>query len=43
MIDMLHRLMRLWAAGQLDAVAEYATRQGLGQEHETFWAMAQSL
>ncbi len=43
MIDMLHQLMRLWAAGQLDAVAEYATRQGLSQEHETFWAMAQSL
>ena len=43
MIDMLHRLMRLWAAGQLDAVAEYASRQGLGQEHDTFWAMAQSL
>lgn len=43
MIDMLHRLMRLWAAGQLDVVTEYATRHGLGPEHETFWAMAQSL
>lgn len=43
MIDMLHRLMKLWAVGQLDTVAEYASRHGLGPEHETFWAMAQSL
>ena len=43
LIDMLHRLMRLWAAGQVDVVAEYASAHGLGPENDAFWAMAQSV
>jgi adenine-specific DNA methylase len=43
MVDMLHRLMRLWAAGQVDAVSEYAGAHGLGSESAAFWALAQSV
>jgi putative DNA methylase len=43
MIDMLHRLMGLWSAGQSDLRDEYAAQHGLGPENETFWAMAQSI
>ncbi len=43
MIDMLHRLMALWSAGQTDALNEYITGHGLGPENEAFWAMVQSV
>lgn len=40
-IDMLHRLMREWATGDVSQVAEYAERQGLGQ-NDLFWRVAQA-
>lgn len=40
-IDMLHRLVREWAGGDLSRVAEYAGRNGLGQ-NELFWKVAQA-
>jgi hypothetical protein len=42
MIDVLHRLMHLWAAGNLDALNEYAAARGLRQ-NELFWAVAQAV
>lgn len=41
-IDMLHRLMHLWAAGNLDGVNAYADQNGLRQ-NELFWAVAQAI
>jgi hypothetical protein len=43
MIDMLHRLMAYWSAGQSDALADYTTAHSLGPENDVFWAMAQSI
>jgi putative DNA methylase len=42
MIDILHRLMHLWAAGNLDALDVYAAEKGLRQ-NELFWAVAQAV
>lgn len=42
MIDMLHRLMRLWAAGNLDTLNGYAAEKGLRQ-NDLFWAVAQAI
>jgi len=39
-IDMLHRLMHLWAAGKLEALDTYAAEKGL-QQNELFWTVAQ--
>jgi hypothetical protein len=39
---MLHRLMQLWAAGNLDELNVYADRYGLRQ-NELFWAVAQAI
>jgi putative DNA methylase len=41
-IDMLHRLMHLWAAGNLDDLNAYANQHGLRQ-NELFWAVAQAI
>lgn len=41
-IDMLHKLLHLWAAGNLDALNTYADQHGLRQ-NELFWAMAQAI
>ncbi|MEW5957006.1 MAG: hypothetical protein AB1801_04735, partial [Chloroflexota bacterium] len=41
-IDMLHKLMQLWAAGNLDALNAYADQNGLRQ-NELFWAVAQAI
>jgi hypothetical protein len=40
-IDMLHRLAREWAGGDLARVAEYAARHGLG-DNDLFWRVAQA-
>jgi adenine-specific DNA methylase len=42
LIDMLHRLMRLWSAGNLDALNSYAAENGLRQ-NDLFWAVAQAV
>ena len=42
LIDVLHRLMSLWSAGQLDAVNGYVAEKGLRQ-NDLFWAMAQAV
>lgn len=42
MIDMLHRLMRLWAAGNLDDLNHYAAERGVRQ-NELFWSVAQAI
>jgi adenine-specific DNA methylase len=42
MIDMLHRLMHLWMAGNLDALNTYAAEKGL-RPNELFWAVAQAV
>ena len=42
MTDALHRLIHLWAAGNLDALNEYAAARGLRQ-NELFWAVAQAV
>ncbi len=42
MIDMLHRLMHLWAAGNLDALNTYAAEKGL-RHNDLFWAVAQAV
>jgi putative DNA methylase len=42
MIDVLHRLMHLWAAGNLEAVNAYAAEKGLRQ-NELFWEVAQAV
>jgi len=41
-IDMLHRLMRLWAAGNLDELNNYAAERGVRQ-NELFWSVAQAI
>jgi hypothetical protein len=41
-IDMLHRLVWLWAAGDLERVRVYAAEHGLG-ENDLFWSMAQAI
>lgn len=41
-IDMLHKLMHLWAAGNLDALNAYADQNGLRQ-NDLFWAVAQAI
>ena len=41
-IDMLHRLMHLWAAGNLDDLNNYAAERGLSQ-NELFWSIAQAI
>jgi hypothetical protein len=41
MIDMLHRLMREWASGDVTRAAYYADQQGLGQ-NDLFWRVAQA-
>ncbi len=40
-IDMLHRLVREWAGGDVTRVAEYASRHGLG-DNDLFWRVAQA-
>jgi len=40
-IDMMHRLMREYASGDVTRAAEYAERQGLGQ-NDLFWRVAQA-
>jgi len=42
MVDVLHRLMHLWAAGNLDALNDYATEKGL-PHNDLFWAVAQAV
>lgn len=42
MIDALHHLMRLWAAGAPDQLNRYVAEQGLGQ-NELFWSVAQAI
>jgi len=42
MIDALHRLMRLWAAGEIDKVTAYTAQHGLGQ-NDLFWRVAQAV
>jgi len=39
---MLHRLMRLWQAGDTADLAGYVQRYGLSQ-NELFWAVAQAV
>lgn len=41
-IDMLHRLLHLWAIGKLEDVNDYAVTTGLRQ-NELFWAVAQAI
>jgi adenine-specific DNA methylase len=42
MIDALHHLMYLWAAGNLDRFNQYVAEHGLRQ-NELFWAVAQAI
>jgi hypothetical protein len=42
MIDVLHRLMHLWAAGNLESLSVHAAEKGLPQ-NELFWAVAQAV
>jgi hypothetical protein len=42
LIDILHRLMALWSAGDTTALNAYAASKGLRQ-NELFWAMAQAI
>jgi hypothetical protein len=42
MIDVLHRLMHLWAAGDVETRSAYAAEKGLAQ-NELFWAVAQAV
>ena len=41
MVDVVHRLMHLWAAGNLDALATYAAEKGL-RSNDLFWEVAQA-
>jgi len=41
-IDMLHRLMRLWQAGDTEKLTTYIQQHGLSQ-NELFWAVAQAV
>jgi hypothetical protein len=42
MIDMLQRLLHLWAAGNLDQLNTYAAERGL-RANDLFWAVAQAI
>ena len=42
MIDVLHRLMHLWAAGDLDVLNTYVGEKGL-RDNELFWAVGQAV
>ena len=42
LIDMLHRLMRLWQAGDTDKLTTYVQQHGLSQ-NDLFWAVAQAI
>jgi hypothetical protein len=42
LIDALHRLMILWAAGNLDTLSVYVAEKGLSQ-NSLFWAVAQAI
>jgi adenine-specific DNA methylase len=42
MVDILHRLMHLWSAGDLDALNAYAAEKGL-RHNDLFWAVAQAV
>jgi len=42
MVDVLHRLIHLWAAGNLDALDTYAAEKGL-RHNDLFWAVAQAV
>lgn len=42
MIDVLHRLMHLWGAGNLDALNDYAAEKGL-RHNDLFWEVAQAV
>jgi adenine-specific DNA methylase len=42
MIDILHRLIHLWADGNLDALNAYAAEKGL-HHNDLFWAVAQAV
>ena len=42
MVDGLHRLMHLWAAGNLDALGGYAAERGL-HNNDLFWEVAQAV
>ncbi len=42
LIDALHRMMHLWAAGQLDGLNAYVAEKGLHQ-NDLFWAVAQAV
>ena len=39
---MLHRLMRLWQAGDTDKLTAYVQQHGLSQ-NDLFWAIAQAI
>ncbi len=41
-VDLLHRLLHLWAIGKLEDVNDYAATSGLRQ-NELFWAIAQAI
>jgi hypothetical protein len=42
MVDVLHRLMHLWGAGNLDALDAYAAEKGL-RHNDLFWVVAQAV
>jgi adenine-specific DNA methylase len=42
MVDVLHRLMHLWGAGNLDALDAYAAEKGL-RHNDLFWEVAQAV
>jgi putative DNA methylase len=42
LVDVLHRLIHLWAAGNLDALDTYAAEKGL-RHNDLFWAVAQAV
>jgi putative DNA methylase len=42
LIDMLHRLMRLWQAGDTEKLTAYVQQHGLSQ-NDLFWAVAQAI
>ncbi len=42
MIDMLHRLLHLWVAGNLDTLNTYAAERGL-RHNDLFWAVSQAV
>jgi len=42
MVDVLHRLMHLWGAGNLDALNTYAAEKGL-RHNDLFWEVAQAI